>query len=169
MTPAEKDAMALAVLRENADDIGRCAAIFRESHMAAAFALTADQMDKASVEIAEARAHLASSIAEMEETREVLFGGLDRDRDNITTRNLAVVAINALARERERATRAEAELAAVRANAERYVWLRSQDLGHAYIENILFETIIDDYSPPYRSLKHTAGLDAAIDAARGGE
>lgn len=134
MTPTEKDAMALAVLDE----------------AALSQTISADRKD-----MREARAHLASRIAELEETREVLFGGLDRDRDNITTRNLAVVAINALARERDRATRAEAELAAVRANAERYVWLRDRAaLG--------FISTLD-------MCRESEDWDAEIDAARGGE
>lgn len=57
------------------------------------------------------------------------------------------------------------ERAALAKDAARYRWLRSQDIGAVYLEAILFETISDDYNPPYRSLKHTGNLDAAIDAA----
>lgn len=56
-------------------------------------------------------------------------------------------------------------LAESRRDAARYRWLRSIELGPVYIERILFETISDDHSPPYRSLKHTFDLDTAIDAA----
>lgn len=145
-TPAEKDAMALAVL----DRIG-----------------TAPISETERGQVAEARAHLASRIAELEETREVLFGGLDRDRDNITTRNLAVVAINALARERDRATRAEAELAALKPNAERYVWLRDRwgRIGETYHGTTSKIAEMTDDSQGWEV--DPESLDRAIDAARG--
>lgn len=52
------------------------------------------------------------------EIREIMFGALDRDRDNITTRNLVVVAVNSLQRERDRAEAAEAALREAQAIAK---------------------------------------------------
>lgn len=158
MTPTEKDAMALAVLRENADDIGRCATIFRESHMAAAFALTADQMDRASVEIAEARAHLASRIAELE-------AELAREKDySAGAANRVLKAELAERKTAARATRAEAELAAVREDAERYRWLKERVATYDGLSLTVAKAT-------GWSLEPWSGdnLDAAIDAARGGE
>lgn len=87
-------------------------------------------------------------------------GTLDKLADRLSALRVdiegASIAMNRLA---------TAKLAEVEADARRYRWLRSQDIGPVYIEHILFETISDDHSPPYRSLKHTADLDAAIDAA----
>lgn len=51
------------------------------------------------------------------------------------------------------------------ANAARYRWLRSSAVGMNRLDRILFETVNDDCNPPYRSLKHGADLDAALDAA----
>lgn len=73
-----------------------------------------------------------------------------------------IAALTAVAEpEESRATRAEAELAAVRANAERYVWLR--DAAH-------------DWDIYYPTDKNASGIgawlgctnkDAVVDAARG--
>src|SRR4051812_32839422 len=45
---------------------------------------------------------------ELEQTRENLYAGLDRDRDDITTPHLATVAVNALALAREELETSEA-------------------------------------------------------------
>jgi hypothetical protein len=120
-------------------------------------------------EIATLRAELAASqgghklaLESMDLLRQSL-SELDAKCDRLKE---AWEAINALqAKEWQRAEAAEAELASVRGDAGRYRWLRSQNVGPVYIEAVLFETISDDHSPPYRSLKHTTDLDAAIDAA----
>lgn len=63
------------------------------------------------------------------------------------------------------AARADAEITQLRADAERYRWLRDPNRGmHG-----LREVISDDYHPPYFELKCGESLDKAIDAARGGE
>jgi len=54
-----------------------------------------------------------------------------------------------------------AERDALRADAERYRWLRDIDTGPAQI----WELISDDAQPPYMTLKSGNILDAAIDAA----
>lgn len=54
----------------------------------------------------------------------------------------------------------------LRDDAERYRWLRSQDVGEGTLDRLLYETISDDCNPPYRAMKHGASLDAAVDAAR---
>lgn len=56
--------------------------------------------------------------------------------------------------------RAEADAA----DARRYRWLRSQVTRASEIDRLLYETINDDHSPPYRAMKHGDSLDAAIDA-----
>ncbi len=57
---------------------------------------------------------------------------------------------------------ARAEVERLRADAERYRWLRDIDTGPAQI----WELISDDAQPPYMTLKSGNILDAAIDAAR---
>ena len=155
MTPTEKDAMALAVLRENADDIGRCAAIFRESHMAAAFALTADQMDKASVEIAEARAHLASRIAQQAERIAQLEAN-----ENTMLRNF---------------NRAEADLAEAQKNTKAlYAWIflaLNEGANRITVSPAKFWSVVR--ANPEIQMRQSPSGDTlqlvAIDAARGGE
>jgi hypothetical protein len=59
----------------------------------------------------------------------------------------------------------EAERDAARADAERYRWLRSAEVGPSSI----WELLSDDCHPPIMTLKCGAELDAAIDAARSKE
>lgn len=59
----------------------------------------------------------------------------------------------------------EAERDAAGADAERYRWLRSAEVGPSSI----WELLSDDCHPPIMTLKCGAELDAAIDAARGAE
>lgn len=63
---------------------------------------------------------------ELEQTRENLYAGLDRDRDDITTPHLATVAVNALALARE-------ELAQVRGDACKL--LAFANLVEPYVSN----------------------------------
>ena len=58
--------------------------------------------------------------------------------------------------------RLHAECDALRADAERYRWLRDIDTGPSQI----WELISDDAQPPYMTLKSGNILDATIDAAR---
>lgn len=146
----EKDAMALAVLDKWSDTEER-----RCNHKSPG---------KCSVCIQrrEARAHLASRIAE-------LVAEIAREKDySAGAANRVLKAELAERKAAARATRAEAELAAVRANAERYVWLRDSrttfgvsaqydDAGKA-----IFYTRLHGYGT------NSADVDTAIDAARGG-
>ena len=58
-------------------------------------------------------------------------------------------------------------LEAMKRNAARYEWLRSQGTMASTIDRWLYETISDDCNPPYRAMKHGAELDAAIDKRMG--
>ena len=56
------------------------------------------------------------------------------------------------------------ELERLRADAERYRWLRSGNVGH----NELMHVVGGDDFPAYSEYRHGLDLDAAIDAARRG-
>lgn len=153
MTPTEKDAMALAVL-------DACAEKLLLHHRRNAEYVGGVEHSDLQERIREARAHLASRIAELESER-------NEYRADAEIANA-------------RATRAEAELAAVREDAERYRWLRDncvpcggdEEVPHARIrvclgrkgKNIHWFDLIGP-----RNRVGVISLDAAIDAARGGE
>lgn len=136
-TPTDKDAMALAV-----------------------FDLVLDGQHTHS-EIIEARAHLASRIAELEHQVSVLVPALERSakgwEESLT-----------------RATRAEAELAAVREDAkdaQHVIWLLLRSNGGALTISAQAARELDPGQAAIERTTAPSGEVAlrAIDAARGGE
>ena len=144
MTPTEKDAMALAVLDADSPYATNC------------------PIDWAA-DLAKARAHLASRIADQAEEIRALKAevkGLTKSlTDAIDQHEDAKVDAKFI---REAYFKAEAELAAVRANAERYLHLREANNADP---------------TPFIAQRYEHGImqwtgeeaDAAVDAARGGE
>ena len=116
--------------------------------------------DEAASELATLQSQLAARDQELAEIREILFGCLDRDRDNITTRNLAAVASNALHHSR-------AELAEARKDAARLDWLPGG------IDRIVYQCLNgewcaqDDVIGAWYGATPREAIDAAIDAAAG--
>lgn len=136
MTPTEKDAMALAVLDRAAQ------AAYERCECPDSISCTECNL---AAPYRRARAHLAARLAEQAEQIESLT----------TQRDLLQAAMDSRTARMERA---EAELAAVKVNADRYIFTRDDPSAGAQI-------MVDG------SLRELFGdeLDAAVDAARGGE
>lgn len=154
MTPTDKDAMALAVL----DEVIRRteAQMPTPSNRRGESTMHPCHFVEYMHDLKQARAHLASRIAEVE-------AELDSVRMEASAlKDCRSTLLNECDRQEARATRAEAELAAVRANAERYLHLREANNADP---------------TPFIAQRYEHGImqwtgeeaDAAVDAARGGK
>lgn len=159
-TPAEKDAMALAVL------------VVGAQHLRNAKNIKACHLRDAASELEQTRAHLAARLAELEMEAAGATAAYERFTAYTIVHDGAMRYCSsemrdAYAEMSERATRAEAELAAEKVDAERYRWLRVQN---ANTDNLDAWTITHcDFTDEEGPARYWVGadLDAAIDAARG--